>query len=97
MKQGGYGGRAKYILKDALRFIPLYGWYLGMVSETSPILSWWYKYHSFKTESIIVNIIKLSESYKMHFFLLQSRVIAVHYTLSLLIPHAAWRYLCEEE
>ncbi len=32
VKQGGYGGRAKYILKDALRFLPLYGWYLGMVS-----------------------------------------------------------------
>ena len=32
VKQGGFGGRAKYILKDALRFLPLYGWYLGMVS-----------------------------------------------------------------
>ena len=32
MKQGGYGGRAKYILKDNLKYLPLYGWYLGMVS-----------------------------------------------------------------
>ena len=32
MKQGGHGGRARYILKDALKFLPLYGWYLGRVS-----------------------------------------------------------------
>ena len=32
MKQGGYGGRARYILKDNLKFVPLYGWYLGLVS-----------------------------------------------------------------
>lgn len=29
VKQGGYGGRARYILKDVLKFLPLYGWYLG--------------------------------------------------------------------
>ena len=34
MKQGGYGGRAKYILKDNLKYLPLYGWYLGMVSPS---------------------------------------------------------------
>ena len=32
LKQGGYGGRARYILKDALKYIPLYGWQLGEVS-----------------------------------------------------------------
>lgn len=31
VKQGGYGGRARYILKDVLKFLPLYGWYLGYV------------------------------------------------------------------
>ena len=31
MKQGGYGGRTRYILKDALKFVPLYGWCLGEV------------------------------------------------------------------
>lgn len=31
VKQGGYGGRARYILKDAIKFIPLYGWVLGEV------------------------------------------------------------------
>lgn len=31
VKQGGYGGRARYILKDDLKYVPLYGWYLGMV------------------------------------------------------------------
>ena len=33
VKQGGYGGRARYILKDALKYIPLYGWHLGDVSS----------------------------------------------------------------
>ncbi len=32
VKQGGYGGRVRYILKDTIKFIPLFGWYLGMVS-----------------------------------------------------------------
>ena len=32
MKQGGHGGRARYILKDTLKYLPLYGWYLGYVS-----------------------------------------------------------------
>ncbi len=31
VKQGG-GGRVRYILKDALKYVPLYGWYLGHVS-----------------------------------------------------------------
>ena len=33
VKQGGHGGRARYILKDALKYMPLYGWYLGYVSS----------------------------------------------------------------
>ena len=33
MKQGGYGGRVKYILKDTIKFVPLYGWYLGHVRQ----------------------------------------------------------------
>ena len=32
LKQGGYGGRTRYILKDVLKYIPLYGWQLGEVS-----------------------------------------------------------------
>ena len=32
MKQGGHGGRARYILKDALKYVPIYGWLLGDVS-----------------------------------------------------------------
>ena len=34
LKQGGRfrGGRARYILKDALKYIPLFGWQLGAVS-----------------------------------------------------------------
>ena len=31
VKQGGWGGRARYILKDAIKFVPLYGWVLGEV------------------------------------------------------------------
>ena len=31
VKQGGHGGRAKYLLKDHLKYVPMYGWYLGMV------------------------------------------------------------------
>ena len=33
VKQGGHGGRARYILKDTLKYMPLYGWYLGYVSS----------------------------------------------------------------
>ncbi len=33
MKQGGHGGRTRYILKDALKFVPMYGWVLGEVSD----------------------------------------------------------------
>ena len=33
MKQGGYGGRVRYILKDTIKFVPLYGWYLGHVRQ----------------------------------------------------------------
>lgn len=29
VKQGGHGGRARYILKDALKYVPIYGWLLG--------------------------------------------------------------------
>ena len=35
VKQGGYGGRARYILKDNIKFVPLYGWYLGLVSPSA--------------------------------------------------------------
>ena len=33
VKQGNYGGRARYVLKDTLKYLPLYGWYLGNVRE----------------------------------------------------------------
>ena len=33
MKQGGCGGRTRYILKDAIRYLPLYGWVLGEVGD----------------------------------------------------------------
>eukprot|EP00731_Ephydatia_muelleri_P012942 Em0007g252a len=29
LRQGGYGGRNRYILKDSLKYVPLYGWQLG--------------------------------------------------------------------
>ena len=32
LKQGGYGGRVHYFLKNAVLYIPLYGFYLGTVS-----------------------------------------------------------------
>ena len=32
LKQGGRGGRTRYVLKDALKYIPMYGWQLGDVS-----------------------------------------------------------------
>lgn len=35
VKQGGHGGRTRYILKDALKFVPMYGWMLGEVRHRS--------------------------------------------------------------
>ena len=32
LRQGRYGGRNRYILKDSLKYVPLYGWHLGAVS-----------------------------------------------------------------
>jgi lysophosphatidate acyltransferase len=29
VKQGGFGGRTRYILKDTIKYLPLYGWILG--------------------------------------------------------------------
>ena len=34
IKQSGYGGRVKYMLKDAIKYLPIYGWQLGDVSPT---------------------------------------------------------------
>lgn len=46
LKQGGYGGRARYILKDSLKFLPLYGWYLGMVSDGWALVGFWSAAHT---------------------------------------------------
>ncbi len=32
IKQSGYGGRVKYILKDTVKYLPIFGWQLGDVS-----------------------------------------------------------------
>ena len=37
VKQGWCGGRTRYILKDAIRFLPLYGLILGEVGR----VGWW--------------------------------------------------------
>ena len=31
VKRGEWGGRARYILKDTIKFLPLYGWMLSEV------------------------------------------------------------------
>lgn len=33
VKQGGYGGRTRYVLKDVIKYVPMYGWQLGDVSN----------------------------------------------------------------
>ena len=33
LKQGRQGGRTRYILKESLKYFPLYGWILGEVSN----------------------------------------------------------------
>lgn len=33
LKQSGYGGRVRYLLKNAVIYVPMYGSYLATVSE----------------------------------------------------------------
>lgn len=37
VKQGGYGGRTRYVLKDVIKYVPMYGWQLGYVSKKKVI------------------------------------------------------------